>query len=84
MIMATLSAAEREEIAEMFKHPAWEVIIAFDPIDQAFKFKVDQGIWSPPFGAFQTPDNTSLRSFVSSLQEFINRVATNRIFRARY
>jgi hypothetical protein len=27
-----------------------EVLVGTDPIDDAFKFKIDGGIWSPPIG----------------------------------
>jgi hypothetical protein len=27
-----------------------EVLFGSDPIDQAFKFKINGGIWSPPMG----------------------------------
>lgn len=27
-----------------------DLSIAYDPIDRAIKFKINRGIWSPPFG----------------------------------
>lgn len=75
MIVAKLSNHEAQMIAEEIRHDAWEILIAFDPVDKAFKFKVNNGVWSPPFGEFQQPDLASARDWVDKVNHFTALVA---------
>lgn len=72
MIIAKLSQHDCDQIAMIVaNNDQWdEVLIAFDPIDQAFKFKINQGTWTPPIGTFQPPDFASSRSWWSNLLAF--------------
>lgn len=48
--IARLPKGEVDVITEELKDAKWEVLIAYDEIDGSFKFKIDGGVWSPPFG----------------------------------
>ena len=40
--------------------PVWstiDVLVAIDPIDRAFKMKINNGVWSPPMGEVVHDDN---------------------------
>jgi hypothetical protein len=43
--------AEVPMIIDALKSALYEVLIAYDPIDEAIKFKIDNGSWTPPFKA---------------------------------
>ena len=50
MFVIKLTNNEAQEVAEALASASWEVLVAYDPIDKAFKVKIDGGIWSPPMG----------------------------------
>ena len=39
-----------EEVAQALQDARFEVLVAVDDIDGAFKIKIDGGTWSPPMG----------------------------------
>ena len=45
-----LSSQERQNLADALNDARYEIIVATDDIDDAFKIKVDGGCWSPPMG----------------------------------
>lgn len=53
MIIATLNEQERALLIMALQETKYECLIAFDPTDEAFKVKIDNGIWSPPLGIRQ-------------------------------
>ncbi len=50
MMVIQLNELEREEVKRAVGNAKYEILVAVDPIDQAFKVKVDGGIWSRPMG----------------------------------
>ena len=50
MNIISLSREETETLIEDLQAANHEVLVATDPIDQAFKIKIDGGTWSPPMG----------------------------------
>jgi hypothetical protein len=50
MYVVKLTNNEAQQIAEAMANASWEVLVAYDPIDDAFKVKIDGAIWSPPMG----------------------------------
>ncbi len=43
-----------EEVADALREARFEVLVAVDDIDGAFKIKIDGGTWSPPMGEDMT------------------------------
>jgi hypothetical protein len=53
MLVIKLSAVELASVIGQLKYAQdnyGEVRVSVDPTDQAFKVKIDGGIWSPPLG----------------------------------
>jgi hypothetical protein len=50
MPIYSLSREEVRRLIEILTNSTTEVLVGTDPIDDAFKIKVDGGIWSPPMG----------------------------------
>ena len=50
MDIIQIELPDAEMLAEALTSARFEVLVAFDPIDAAFKFKIDGGTWSPPMG----------------------------------
>jgi hypothetical protein len=48
MRIARLSAFTAHGVARVLANATYEALIAYDPIDDAIKIKVDGGTWSPP------------------------------------
>jgi hypothetical protein len=46
----SLSLEETRALIEDLQAAGHEVLVATDPIDRAFKVKIDGGAWSPPMG----------------------------------
>lgn len=49
MFVVKLTPDQARDIAEAIARARFEVLAGYDPIDDAVKFKVDGGTWSPPF-----------------------------------
>lgn len=49
MFVVKLTPDQAEFIAEALAEVKYELLAAYDPIDQSIKFKIDGGTWSPPF-----------------------------------
>jgi hypothetical protein len=49
----SLDEKEREHLIACLQNTQQEFLIAYDSIDDAMKWKVDGGIWSPPAGKAQ-------------------------------
>lgn len=43
-----------EEVADALREARFEVLVAVDDLDGAFKIKIDGGTWSPPMGEDMT------------------------------
>lgn len=50
MIIAKLTHDEKDEIIGYLTGQHYEMLIAYDPVDEAFKVKVDGHSWSRPLG----------------------------------
>lgn len=46
-----LTKQEIADVIDALTRAKFDVLVAVDPIDQAFKVKIDGGTWSPPLGA---------------------------------
>jgi hypothetical protein len=55
MMVIKLSPADAEQVAGFIGHAKTEILVAVDTIDEAFKIKIDGGIWSPPLGKVVRP-----------------------------
>lgn len=49
MFVVKLTPDQAKDIADALSRAHFEVLAAYDPIDDAVKFKIDGGTWSPPF-----------------------------------
>ena len=50
MQVVRLELPVAEEVAQALQEARFEVLVAYDEIDGAFKVKIDGGTWSPPMG----------------------------------
>lgn len=77
MIAASLNYHEGHLIFDMLinRLSTDTILIAFDPVDKAFKFKVNNGAWSPPMGSFVQPPLAEARAFTEALDAFTASVA---------
>jgi hypothetical protein len=55
MMVIKLTPAECYQVTEAIRRADYEVLVAVDTIDEAFKVKVDGGTWSPPLGKVVRP-----------------------------
>lgn len=50
MYVVKLTKEEAAMVAFALDHATYEVLVAYDPMDKAFKVKTDNRAWSPPLG----------------------------------
>lgn len=50
MLIIKLDETQAIVIGMALQEAHYEALVAFDPIDNAFKVKIDNGRWSPPMG----------------------------------
>lgn len=50
MLIVSLSPDQAADVAKALEAARFEVLVAVDLIDRAFKVKIDGGTWSPPMG----------------------------------
>ena len=50
MYIVQIELPEAEQIADALMSARFEVLVAYDEMDEAFKVKIDGGVWSPPIG----------------------------------
>ncbi len=50
MTIYKLNPEEVRDLIRTLETSQYEVLVASDPIDSAFKIKIDGGRWSPPMG----------------------------------
>lgn len=50
MEIKSLNRDEVNQLIHALQVSTHEVLVGFDPIDDAFKWKIDGGLWSPPMG----------------------------------
>jgi len=50
MEIKSLNRDEVNQLIHALQASTHEVLVGFDPIDDAFKWKIDGGLWSPPMG----------------------------------
>lgn len=55
MMVIELNVEDRAQVAMALARAKYEVLVAVDTIDEAFKIKIDGGIWSPPLGRVVRP-----------------------------
>jgi hypothetical protein len=58
MYVVQIELSEAEEIADALKSARFEVLVAYDEMDEAFKVKIDGGTWSPPMGVSKSQSFT--------------------------
>jgi hypothetical protein len=50
MTIYKLSLFERDQLMVALENAKAEILVGSDPIDRAFKVKIDGGLWTPPMG----------------------------------
>lgn len=55
MMVIKLSPSDALQVTEAMRRADYEILVAVDTIDEAFKVKVDGGTWSPPLGKVVRP-----------------------------